>query len=403
MATSTVTVNFNNTTIGVPSAADGVCMLVVHAVAVGSTFALETNYVLYKLSDLNTLGITDTYDSTYVTTLYRQVKEFYKEAGEGAVLNLIGIAIGANTMSDYIQSIQFQTIIEGLAYNNATGIRMLGVSFSPQASAPVSPDVFFGDVIPTQAAVMTLYNNLKLKKITFAAAIVDGNNMKAVNSLPDQSLSLSPQVAILITTLYQDSCASVGALLGVYARNPIQYNISNGTLGLIDSNTMFFTDGAIVKSLPQSTFDAVIAPKQYLFAKTIPGGTGYWYNDDATCDLSTKSLSNIANNRVRKKITDLLYQYLDTLRGTTPTQVSGNIPLGTLRSYSTTFLQSYIVQNNMLTVTNQTIGSEISGINTVFTNGTPNFAASRLLNGACNVQTSSGILNIVVNAQITTS
>ena len=402
MATSEVTVNFDNTTIGVASNSDGVFLFLAHAVEVVGSFELNKRYVLYQFSDLDALGITSSYDSTNGTTLYREIKDFYKEAGDGAILHLIGVDISPNSMSTYISSPEFKAIIEGLGKNISTSIKMMGVSFSPQLTPPVAPNLFYEDVIPTRDALMELYDSLKAQKVTFAAAIVDGNNMVNINDLPDQSNSASPQVGILITTKNQSSCASVGSLLGVYARRPVQYNIANGTLGVIKSDTMFFTNGLSVSSVSQTTFNALIGPKQYLFARTRTNSTGFFYNDDATCDLSTKSLANISNNRVRKKITDFLYEYLNSLIGTTPVQISGNIPKSTLAGYSASFIQSYIVQNNMLSVTDQIIGSEISGIDVVFSNQ-GKFSQTRTIVGTCNVLVSSGILNIVVDAKITNS
>ena len=84
-----VNIKFTNTRTGVASSSDGVALLCVQAVAVASTFKLNTLYKLSQPSDLTPLGITDTYDATNKVSLVRQVEEFYASAGNGATLYVI--------------------------------------------------------------------------------------------------------------------------------------------------------------------------------------------------------------------------------------------------------------------------------------------------------------------------
>lgn len=399
MAQTAVNITFQNTVTGQAQSSDGMCLLLVHAVAVGSTFLLDTTYTLTSLNSLTALGITPTYDTTNTTTLYRQVSEFYSVPGNsGATLYLVGHDATSSPMSTYIATAGFSTLLRQTAFvggqpsPNAV-VRFLGISFFPQSTPPSGSDTFYSDVIPTRNALQLLITSLAAESDTqlYLTGFVDGNNMLNVSSLIDQSVANCPQVGIHIGTDFQDSCASIGNLLGVLAQNKVSFNIGNVALNQLLFNNAWFTDGTPLQNYSGADFNAV-ALKQYIFFRTRGGQTGFYYNDGPTCTLPQNSLSTIANNRVANKIQLNDRLFFTTIIGSDYVldPQTGNIPDATLAaidaSYTSTYIQPMI--NN----------EEISGFEELITNALPNFAATKTLNVAQRIVPIGSLQIININA-----
>ena len=75
-----VKIQFLNGQLGtVGESADGLLALICGAAAVAGTFVLNTAYSITSMDDLAELGVTATNNAA----LYKQVSEFYDEAGTG--------------------------------------------------------------------------------------------------------------------------------------------------------------------------------------------------------------------------------------------------------------------------------------------------------------------------------
>ena len=125
-----VKIIFENGALGsVAPSADGVVGLVTTAVAVpGNTgLKLAEPYILRKLDDLVALGVTPEVGDANAF-LYRHVKEFYDEAGEGAELWVMGFP-NTKSQSDLVD--KTQETAKKLIQASQGRIRALGVVFNP--------------------------------------------------------------------------------------------------------------------------------------------------------------------------------------------------------------------------------------------------------------------------------
>jgi hypothetical protein len=85
-----INIKFQNGQLGqVVDLPDGVSGLLASATAVGTTFLLNTPYQIKSMIDVAALGIIPDVNN-YI--LYKTLKEFYAEAGEGTELWLMGFA-----------------------------------------------------------------------------------------------------------------------------------------------------------------------------------------------------------------------------------------------------------------------------------------------------------------------
>ena len=96
-----VKIQFLNGQLGtVGESADGLLALICGAAAVAGTFVLNTAYSITSMDDLAELGVTATNNAA----LYKQVSEFYDEAGTGTKLVLYPVnpSTTLTNMCDYI-------------------------------------------------------------------------------------------------------------------------------------------------------------------------------------------------------------------------------------------------------------------------------------------------------------
>jgi hypothetical protein len=392
-----VNIQFTNTRTGVASSADGVALLLVHAAAVASKFSTNKLYKLTQMSDLEALGIDAAYDSSKTVSVYRQISEFYAAAGDGAVLYLIGIEKSTN-MSAYVAGDEFPELLQqtGISADGNPSpddrTRMVGVVFYPQEEAP-STGSYYEDVLPTATALNTTLENLWNEGFR-AFAVLDGNNLKGVADAPDFKTQECPRVAIHDTTATKDSCASVGLVLGILSREAVNYEPGNVSAGPLPIQNAWFTDGTPVSSVIPATFDT-LGSKQHLFIRTRATKSGYYFNDGATAEDSTMSLSTIPANRVLNKISDYLQEYLtDVIGATPPLNSQGNVDDGYLATLEENFYTTY---------TNPMIANgEIAGISVNITNEGV-FSSTRTLNAAVSILQRPGVAEINANITFVTS
>ena len=95
MALPNVNIKIGNGNLGrVSTSSDGVAGMVLTGVAVGDTLKLNTHYQLSSVRDLAALGVTEENNPL----VYKDVKAFYTQAGEGAELHILVVA-EATTLS----------------------------------------------------------------------------------------------------------------------------------------------------------------------------------------------------------------------------------------------------------------------------------------------------------------
>lgn len=223
-------------------------MMFIQAVAVGSTFVLNQAYLLTGMDDLATLGIEDaTYDSTNSVAVYQQVNEFYNQAGDGALLWLVGVPTNT-AYATYVAANLFDTLVRFTAQaDNANRAKMIGFCYAPPVASQAATD-FPADVTATLTALQTKQQQLFFLGYQFSA-IVDGYNMSDTvtpASLGTQATNTAFASSLCITGTQPNGVSAVGLALGRFARITIGHGFGAVADGGIDTTTAYLTNSVII-------------------------------------------------------------------------------------------------------------------------------------------------------------
>ena len=339
-----------NNASGIPASKDGVMGLICKAVAISTTFALDTAYLISKLADLTTLGITAALDVTNNTAIYQQVSEFYAQAGDGALLWLVGTA-KTNTFATYVAGATFSGLIRGTAAADPLNrIKMLGLCYDVPAATQSAAD-FPADVTATITALQTATTQLFNLGYQFSS-IIDGYNMSTTvtpSTIGSVATQAAPSVSVCITGTKGNGVSSVGLALGRFARISIGHGFGAVSDGPVNTSAAYLTNGilpttatAISKLSPTDV--SSLGSKQFMFLRTWFNHSGYFWNDGATCELSSNQLSTQEYNRVANAISaDALSFFIDEMGKNLPLNATtGNVDAIYLTAKQKQFYDQYI-------------------------------------------------------------
>ena len=272
MALHTIQTTVIQTPLGAAMGNDGIPLIVCQAIAVGSTFALDTAYLLSSTDDLASLGITEIYDATNGLAVWQQITEFYAEAGQGTKCWLVG---ATGSMATYVAGSTFKGLIRGTIQSNTDyRAKAVGICFSIPTAVQTSTD-FKQDALDTLAALYTTQQSMFNEHYEWVG-IVDGVQM---NSTANAWLTIAnlanlakPTVGLCISGYKPWGISSVGALLGRAARITVGTSIGQVQTDAnaddpVESSTAYLTNGAVTKFIAGGT--ALTVGNSYLVA----GGT----------------------------------------------------------------------------------------------------------------------------------
>lgn len=362
MASHPIKITVINNPVGAPASADGVMMMFVKGVAIGSTLALDTAYLLSKLADATALGITAAADLTNGTAVFQQVNEFYDGGlNDGCLLWLVVTAIGSNPYATYVAGSTFANLVRYTAQANPLNrAKMIGLCYEVPTATQSGAD-FPADVLATVLALQTAQQALFAQGFQFSA-IVDGYMMSDAvtpSTIGTRAGDAAFAVSLCITGTQPNGVSSVGLALGRFARISLGHGFGEVADGPVTTNTAYLTNGATIQPAgvlvvgksytvlngaitynsavlqPGTTFVAVtghtvytttaggyvvtgctpvgaLSPgnansngdidylgiKQYMFLRTWFNHSGFYWNDAATCTLANLQLSTQEFNRV---------------------------------------------------------------------------------------------------------
>ncbi len=351
---------------GVLQTADGVAGIVLTGVSEGSITA-GTPLLFTSLADATTQGLTITNNPF----AYKQVKEFYDEAGTGAQLYTMLVP---NTMK--VNQIADKTNAAGAIklLNFAAGkIRLLGILTDDGSVYNVSSPVVTTNGI--NADCYTAAANMQALGVQFFAAqtpfraVIGGTSFTGSSTaLTDETTATDNRVSILIGDTISGSGAAVGLLLGRAAFVPVQRKISRVRDGALTNTTAFI--GTV--SADQYTATEVLFDKGYITFRVFPNKSGFFFSGDATCTSTTDDYSSLARGRVIDKAQILAYAtFVDEVDDEVPVDASGNIDAG----YAKWLEQQITNQVNL----SMTAGNEISNVS-CFIDTAQNILATGQLN-----------------------
>lgn len=299
MALPNVNISIANGQLGrVATTNDGVAGLLCSGTATVE-LPLSTPVQLFSFDQLAALGVTEVNNPL----VYKEVKAFYNQAGNGAELWLMTVA----------DTVLFADLCDkDKAYapkliNAASGtIRILGINRIPaEGYTPTFTEGLDQDVIAGLALLQTSAEASALNYKPFRALLPGlGFTKAAVSTLKDLTLGSSNRCAIVLGCDSATS-AAIGLTLGRLASIPVQRKIArvkDGDVGILHA---YFPDGTPTTELELSW--GAIHDKGYIFFRRIYGKSGFFFTDDPTATSITDDYGYIGRGRVIDKALVIAY------------------------------------------------------------------------------------------------
>ena len=310
-----VKIDFANGAIGASEPMDdGVTGLVCTAVAVTQTvndktenvFALNTPYLITKLDELVSKGITSGEEDANAT-LYKAVKEFYDEAPDGSKLWIMGVA-DTVTLADIVDKTK-DNAKKLLVAANGT-IRTLAVKIKDKSA--YTPTVTTG----IDGTVRTAITNAQAlaewaTETLFAPVMVllEGRhytgNAETLVSNPVNTGNNNRVGVVIGDTVADSKGAAVGLLAGRIASIPVQRSVARVRTGSIVATTMYIGGVAAELANPETINDC-----GFICPRTFVGKGGYFWSDDKLAAEASDDYSLIPRRRVADKAYRITYSTL---------------------------------------------------------------------------------------------
>ena len=310
-----VKIDFANGAIGASEPMDdGVTGLVCTAAAVTQTvngktdnvFALDTPYLITKLDELVSKGITsDSLDAN--ATLYKAVKEFYDEAPDGSKLWIMGVA-DTVTIADIVDKTK-DNAKKLLVAANGT-IRTLAVKIKDKRD--YTPTVTTGIDGTVRTAITNAQSLAEWATETLFAPVMvllEGRhytgNAETLVSNPINTGNSNRVGVVIGDTVADSKGAAVGLLAGRIASIPVQRSIARVRTGSITATMMYI--GSVAAELGNP---ATINDCGFICPRTFVGKAGYYWSDDKLAAEASDDYSLIPRRRVADKAYRITYSTL---------------------------------------------------------------------------------------------
>lgn len=300
-----VKIYFENGLLGsVADSADGLLGLAVTATAVAGKFELARAYVLRSLSGLDDLGITaDEADAN--AFLYKQVKEFYAEAGEGTAVWLMGFP---NTVSQSAMVDKTQNYAKLLIQEAEGALKGIIVAINPATGyVPTIEDGLDADLKTAMSNAQELAEwattSLYAPLFVILEARHFSGNVADLLDLTDYSYN---RVGVLMgDTANSTNGAAVGTLAGRIASNSVQRHIGRVKDGALAPTTVYIVDKTVSQADVESIND-----KGFITFRTFVGKAGYFFADDSLATETDDDYRSLARRRTIDKAYRVAYAAL---------------------------------------------------------------------------------------------
>lgn len=319
---------------------DKVLGLIGNAVAVGSTFLLNTPYQIKGMTDVASLGIID---SVVNHIFYKALKEFYDEAGEGTELWIMGVA---RTMKQHeMFAVDGSGVAPVHTLLNVSNGKLHGVIVAFNPDNTYTSTVVNGldqNVITTITNAQSIAENYTTSKYAPFFVAIEGYNFSGVKTaLPDLLQRTDNRVMVLLgdTETRTGTTASKGSAIGVLggriASNQVHVNIGKVIDGALKPTTFYMLDA------PVETYDVeALHDKGFVTFRKHVKRTGYFFTDDPMACLVTDDYHNLTSRRVIDKAYRIAYD-------TTLNFLLGDFDLnadGTLSVFDATEIEGKVIR-----------------------------------------------------------
>jgi hypothetical protein len=370
---------------------DGITGMVLTGSAEAGGYALGTPKLITSLADLTLAGITETGNPF----AYKQVQEFYRQAGTGAQLYLMLVSTSMS-VAEMADNTNVNGAVKLLNFANGK-IKVLGLLSDDEAIEDATeepPTITNGlnEEVYQAAANMAVTAAAYFQAQKPFRAIIGGSSFSGAPAvLTDVTAgTTNNRTAILIGDTVSGSGACLGLLLGVISSVPVQRKVSRVRSGAL-ATTQVFVGTTNVEGAEGSL--GLIAERGFITFTTYPNVSGFFFSGDPMCTATTDDYGMISRGRVIDKAHILAYT-------TFVQEVDDEIPVnpdGTLDTGFCKWLQQQIV--NQINAT-MTANKEISNVN-CFIDPVQNILSTNQLNVVLTITPVGYATNISINLGFT--
>ena len=305
---------------------------------------------------------------------YRQVSEFYDEAGEGALLYLMLVpdTIRVNQMADHSNANGAKKLLDfAQGKIKLLGIMTDDVAVAAAAGSPITVTNSLNADVYTAATNMALTGSDYFSAQKPFRAIIGGTSYSGTASgLTDITAgTTNNRTAILIGDTQSDAYACLGLLLGRLASVPVMRKVSRVRTGAMSNTAAYLGTTSLETS---AGTQSVIASKGFITWWTYPNVSGYFFSGDDTFSAVTDDYHFLARGRVIDKVHVLAYTtFVQEVDDEVPVNSDGTLDAGFCKWLSQQIINQ--VDNTM------TANREISSVD-CFIDPTQNILSTNQLN-----------------------
>ena len=344
-----VTVNLANGQLGgTLQTNDGVCGLVMTGATEGD-YTVGDCILVTGLDSLAAAGITAAGNAF----AYRQIKEFYDQAGAGAQLYLLLVAntMAVDAMCDHTNANGAKKLLQFAGGK----IKLLGI---------IPDDFTIDDFTVTNGINGSVYdavNNMHVLAGDFFdmehpfRCLIAGSCYNGVpadlNDMTDGTNMNRVAIVIGDTVSSATAPGAVGLALGRLASVPVQRKLSRVKDGPLTNTEAYLSTTALEDA---AGAEATIAGKGFITWKTYPNLSGYFWSGDPMCTANADDYHMLARGRVIDKAHILAYSvFVQEVDDEVPVNADGTIDAGFAK-----WLQQQIVNTiNTTMVANKEVSS----------------------------------------------
>lgn len=283
------------------------------------------SYQIFSKDEAKAMGITPAGANVFA---YKHISDFYDQAGKGAELwfMIVPNVVSMKDMADVDMNYAKKLLADAKGAIRVIGfVKQSGTNETITNGLDADVDLA---LIKAQALCEDFSDRYK-----YVRAIVSGNKFNGtVADLKDYSTTQLNKVAVLLTNNDGAGDASIGMLLGRLASIPVQRKISRVKDGAVEPLKALFTGGQTVESL-ENAWNA-IHTKNYIFLRSFPNRSGYFFTSDKTCTMANDDFNSLARGLVMDKVCLLSYAVLtEELSDEIPVTPAGTIHPAIIKSW----------------------------------------------------------------------
>ncbi len=326
----------NGQTGSVQASPDHIYGLVLSGVA-ATGLTISTPKHVNSLAEIEALGIDATYDTTNTTDVYKQLKDFYTQAGTGTDLWFMIIP---KTTIMATACDKTQDIVKKLLNAAGGDITLWGISRVPDgAYTATTTEGLDSDVF---AAVLTADAlNKEFSSVHKPCRCIIGG--RAFTGTPGNLKNLKTMsnntVSIMLGSIVSGGNPAVGFTLGTFANRPIQRKIARVKDGDVGVVAAYMSNGTTTETYEASWNS--IHDKGYIFFRKFTRKSGYFFTDDPTCCPDSDDYASMARGLVVDKAHRVAYDtFVIEVQDDIEIDENGNLDAAVVKDYQQKILNA---------------------------------------------------------------